>query len=544
VIVYLRISFDQHRDRRGVIVQAQDAEAWVQAHGGTLVWDALEKAENNTSAFKKKRVRVPDGENGWRWALRVVRPRWEEALRMIREGEADTLLVVNQDRMVREPRDLEDAIELVEDFGALVLDVGGDLDLTTDQGVFIARMMVAHANLSSRDTSRRLKRRYRADAEAGKPHPTGRPFGYARGGMEVVEAEAVEIRSAAGRLLEGASCFTIVRDWNTRGMVTSCGKPWTVRTFRDVLTNPRMAGLSSSRVWDENGSTAARRSQRWEIRRHADGTEVKGNWPAILPRSTWEAVCGRIEEIRLMAGPVTARNTRRYLLSGLLRCGLCGGPMYGQTHSKNGHVNYRCQGGRLTGLERCGGVTGRAGELDLHVTAAALARYEMALAELGAVQAAEAEQWAGMADLERVERKLAAVHARWKEDKVSDDDYFALREELEGDRVRMRRELAAWESSPERSAGRAVLSVDVRALWDKAEEDGGWSLQAKREFLTQHLRAVRLGPVPVDATTGRRRYKTDVTSRVTLVWRGERAGAGPDGVGGSAGRGVEASTAA
>src|SRR6266496_6740307 len=98
VIVYLRISRDPENDRRGVTTQAGDCEAWVRAHGGVLVWDALDKAENNTSAFKKKRVRVPDGENGWRWALRVWRPRWEEALRMMRAGEADTLLVVNQDR--------------------------------------------------------------------------------------------------------------------------------------------------------------------------------------------------------------------------------------------------------------------------------------------------------------------------------------------------------------------------------------------------------------------------------------------------------------
>ena len=50
---------------------------------------------------------------------------WEQALRLIRSGQADTLLVVDLDRLTREPRDLEDAIELVEHYQALVVDVSG-----------------------------------------------------------------------------------------------------------------------------------------------------------------------------------------------------------------------------------------------------------------------------------------------------------------------------------------------------------------------------------------------------------------------------------
>jgi site-specific DNA recombinase len=60
------------------------------------------------------------------------------------------LLVVDLDRMTRDPRDLEDAIELVEYHQALVVDLSGALDLPTDHGIFLARIMVAHANLSSR----------------------------------------------------------------------------------------------------------------------------------------------------------------------------------------------------------------------------------------------------------------------------------------------------------------------------------------------------------------------------------------------------------
>ncbi len=245
VVVYLRISSDPDDARRGVSRQAEDADAAVRAGGGVLVWDALANADNDTSAFSKKRVRVPDGEGGYRWAWRVIRPKWEEALRMVRDGRADTLLVVDLDRLTRDPRDLEDAIELVEHYRALVLDVSGALDLSTDHGIFIARLMVAHANLSSRDTSRRIRRAKQADAEAGRPHTGFRAFGYATDGVTVLEQEAGLIREAYDRLLAGTSGYAVLSDWNRRGLRTPRDRPWKYATFRQVLTNPRLVGLSS-----------------------------------------------------------------------------------------------------------------------------------------------------------------------------------------------------------------------------------------------------------------------------------------------------------
>ena len=167
MVVYLRISRDPEDEQRGVTRQAEDAVSAVVDGGGVVAWKAV---ENDTSAFKKRRIRVPDGAGGDRWAWRVIRPKWEQALAMIRSGEADCLLVVDLDRLTRDPRDLEDAIELVEHYRAAVLDVTGALDLTTDHGIFLARMIVAHANLSSRDTSRRIRRAKHADAQAGKPN--------------------------------------------------------------------------------------------------------------------------------------------------------------------------------------------------------------------------------------------------------------------------------------------------------------------------------------------------------------------------------------
>lgn len=78
-----------------------------------------------------------------------------------------------------------------------------------------------------------------------------------------------------------------------------------------------------------------------------------------------------------------------------------------------------------------------------------------------------------------------------------------MREDLEVDLARLRREQAAWEAArPE-----ALLSdpMDLRAAWGKPETDGGLSLATKREFLLRQLIAVQLAAPELDPQTGKQR---------------------------------------
>lgn len=110
-------------------------------------------------------------------------------------------------------------------------------------------------------------------------------------------------------------------DWNNRGLRTDRGKAWKYQAFRLVLINPRMIGLVSRAVPVEGRSE--RPEGRWEIRRLADGSEAR----VVTGDRGAAGVGGGVHVLHrgcAAAGSGTARNTRRYLLSGLLRCGLCG----------------------------------------------------------------------------------------------------------------------------------------------------------------------------------------------------------------------------
>jgi DNA invertase Pin-like site-specific DNA recombinase len=150
---YVRISDDRAGDAAGVGRQEADCRALAERRGWTV---ADVYTENDTSAFKRRKVRLPDGST----ALRVDRPAFRKLLADLSSGAVGALVAYDLDRIARDPRDLEDLIDVVETHKIPTAAVTGSLDLSNDSGVTMARIAVAIANKSSRDTSRRVARKH------------------------------------------------------------------------------------------------------------------------------------------------------------------------------------------------------------------------------------------------------------------------------------------------------------------------------------------------------------------------------------------------
>ncbi len=275
--------------------QLRDGEALAARVGARVVkvYD-----EDDTSAFAKRVVTLPDG----RRVKRNVRPTWQEALADLYHGRIDVLIEYDLDRAMREPRDLEDLIEVIEATGRQVESVTGSLRLRNDHEITMARVMVAMANKSSRDTARRVTAAARERANAGRNHGGMRAFGYTADGKHLQPAEAAEVARAADQLLSGVTLASIAKDLNVRGVTSVRGGAWTPNTVREMLLRPRHAGLAVYR-----GEVVGR-----------------AGWPAILSEDVHRAV------VALLTDPARRLSTgtrAAYLLSGLARCGHCGGPI-------------------------------------------------------------------------------------------------------------------------------------------------------------------------------------------------------------------------
>jgi site-specific DNA recombinase len=296
---------------KGIGRQEEDGRALAERLG----WNIIKVIpEDDTSAFKRRSIRLPDGST----ALRTVRPGFRAVLDGLASGEFDGLIADDLDRVARDPRDLEDLIDVVESPkprpNIPVASVTGSLRLDSDAGISMARVMVSIANKSSRDTARRVARKHQELAAEGKPGGGGfRPYGYTAKSREPIEAEANVVKEIAARVLGewdgwtdeqqakiepsvGESLNSIAADLNRRSVPTATGVPWSDRSVRSVVSKASVAGL----------------------REHRGEVVGKAVWPAILEVDVWERVCARL------AGRNRAVDlTLQRWLTGVLRCSHC-----------------------------------------------------------------------------------------------------------------------------------------------------------------------------------------------------------------------------
>ncbi|MFI7610688.1 recombinase family protein [Nonomuraea terrae] len=333
-VILCRISDARDEDTTGVDDQEKHCRQWAEAHGWN-VWKVV--VENDVSAYKRRKIQLPDGTYG----LRTIRPGLRDAITWLSTGEADGLIAYDLDRAVRDPRDLEDLIDTVEMRRPRppVTSVTGSLSLANDGEITMARVLVAVANKASRDTARRVSNARLRMATNGEYGGGIRPFGFLKDGVTVEPTEAAEIVKATEALLAGASLRSVVRSINDAGVRTSRGKVWSTTELRDMLKRARNAGLAV----------------------HKGEVVGKASWPAIVPEESWRAV------VALLADPArrtSPGNRARWLGSGIYICGGCGDTVICSRSGGLRNPCYRCRPPRA-GAQRPGKhVTRTAAPLD------------------------------------------------------------------------------------------------------------------------------------------------------------------------------------
>ena len=123
-----RLRADQRRPPQG-LRRSRAAGGRRAGAAERLGWQVGEVVvENDTSAFKRRKVELPNG----RHEFRVVRPGFRHLLDLIMSGAVDGLIAYDLDRTARDPRDLEDLIDAVEGAARLPVEsVSGSLDSPT-----------------------------------------------------------------------------------------------------------------------------------------------------------------------------------------------------------------------------------------------------------------------------------------------------------------------------------------------------------------------------------------------------------------------------
>lgn len=219
---------------------------------GLIVAEDQVVVDNNRSAWQHKRKR----------------PGWDALLAEASQGRIRHVVPYHPDRLMRQPRDLEELLQIADDHDITLHGPANRRDLADPDDRFFLRLEVAHACRSSDDTSRRLIDSMIDRAKEGRPHTGRRRYGYDKTGMVVVSEEATIVREIFTRYLDGVSPVQLAKELYQRGEKTAEGRNWSAPRARDVLDSRHVAGIRVFR-----------------------GEEIgDGEWPAILDRGMWQEV--------------------------------------------------------------------------------------------------------------------------------------------------------------------------------------------------------------------------------------------------------------
>jgi DNA invertase Pin-like site-specific DNA recombinase len=313
---YLRISEDRTGQEAGVTRQREACERRARERGWT--WLGAER-DNDKSAKAGSRKR--DG--------------FESMLRRIASGEVQVVVAWSLDRLQRNRRDEVRLYELCQARGVTISLVNGaDLDFTTAGGRLVADQLSSVARYEIELKSDRQKAAQAQAAKAGRRVGGRRPFGYEQDGMTIREDEAAAVYAGCLAVLAGESLAEIARQLNDKGLTTGQGSPFTRNSVRDVLINPRNAGLRSHVTEDERKRANGRRVT------PADHVVGVAAWPGIIDEGTWRAVCDVLRDPVRRTAPANAQA----MLTGIGLCGVCGLTVHsgGAARGSFGRV-YRCR---------------------------------------------------------------------------------------------------------------------------------------------------------------------------------------------------------
>ena len=312
--IYLRVSTEEQAQARHVSIRAQREACRAYCEREGLI--VLEEKEDNESGLDTER-------KGYQ--------------RLLALGGVDAVVVYHFDRFSRDPAAAIFAIRNLERAGVSIRSATSDTD-----DPFVRGLYFLLAEQESRRTSQRVQSALRSLAKQGK-WIGGPPFGYDLvkaldgSGMTLQpNADASWIRRIFSLCAnENLSIRGLTLQLTSEGMIVEGHRPRRTHIY-SILRNTAYVGKVQA-FKHSGGYFSGRRSRpesEWVI---ADGLH-----PALVDQATFDAAQDKLKSRRFNTG--NSRRSDGYLLTGLIRCGRCGGRMHAHRRDSHSHsyVYYRC----------------------------------------------------------------------------------------------------------------------------------------------------------------------------------------------------------
>ncbi|MEV6732067.1 recombinase family protein [Streptomyces sp. NPDC051364] len=324
-------------------------------------------------------------------------------------------------------------------------------------------------------------------------------------------------RRIAAHLVDRKTPAWIANTLNTEGIPTRHGKKWTGPGIVSLAHSVTWAGLVANRekMLDKNGKDVGKY--------HRGGTPLLNR--SGKPVSCGEGVITFAEHVKINSilaeraqkGTSIGDRTRGKreivaLLSGILRCGLCNGPM------ANGGVNYRCYARQVEGESSCRGVSTDRKRVDAAATAMWI-NHVLSLSLESPTIYAIAKDWLAYSDPEKDAHKAhvgAALESAVGREMKLEKEFFVFGRMDEEKYDRLREQVAAQIAELKVELAELSRATDLSPLMDPFSladlwEDAG--IGGQRALLKAALRGITLTPPKF------RGDRTPIRDRLMPEWR-------------------------
>lgn len=320
--IYVRVSTHHQLDRESLPFQREELENYSRYALGISDWVIFEDAGYS--------------------AKNTDRPKYQEMMARIRQGEFTHLLVWKLDRISRNLRDFTELWDELKEYGVTFISKMEQFDTSSAMGEAMLRIILVFAELERKLTAERVYSIMLSRAQKalwnGAPVPLGYDWDEEKGEIKINDEEAELVRLIFDTYEEKQSARTVAQWLHENGKRTKRGGTWGSKTVLDILRNPIYMGTYR---WNY------RHAGRGELKDPEEVIVVEDALPAIISREQWERVQKLLDSNYKGRRDQQRRAKYIHLLSGLIKCGYCGKTYVSarntKPHKHNYHPSYyRC----------------------------------------------------------------------------------------------------------------------------------------------------------------------------------------------------------
>ena len=287
------------------------------------------------------------------------RPEFQRMLDNIENGtdEVQFVLVFKLSRFGRNAADVLNSLQRMQDFGVNLICVEDGIDSSKDSGKLMISVLSAVAEIERENILVQTMEGRKQKAREGKWNGGFAPYGYelVNGELQIAEDEAEIIRLIYDKFIHTNMGISAIAAWlNQHGYKKKKRQNNTLDAFaasfiKGVLDNPVYCGkLAYGRR--KNEKVSGTRNE-YRIVKQENYMLHDGIHEGIVSETDWELAHQKREKTGVKYEKTHSLD-HEHILSGILRCPLCGSGMYGNVNrKKKKDAPSRC---RCTSAERPG----------------------------------------------------------------------------------------------------------------------------------------------------------------------------------------------